>query len=157
MHGMRRGCRECKQPAIKIRSWRLPLTCGSTVPPKLHPTVSYWRNGMHRIANAVSQRNDCAIDDLKVAASFLPYSPWPYSPSDPRRATGLPSRPPPGSVILLQAQLGNTNFSMPDAGTIRVLVLAPECDRFLQLLPPRLILDGLPLDIFTLVSDRTGG
>ena len=69
------------------------------------------------------------------------------------QATGLPSRPPPGSVILLQAQLGKTNFSMPDAGTIRVLVLAPECDRFLQLLPPRLILDGLPLDIFTLVSD----
>ena len=69
------------------------------------------------------------------------------------QAAGLPSRPPPGSVILLQAQLGKTNFNMPDAGTIRVLVLAPECDRFLHLLPPRLILDGFPLDIFTLVSD----
>ena len=68
-------------------------------------------------------------------------------------ATSLPTRPPSGSIILLQAQLGKTSFNMPDAGTIRVLVLAPEDDRFLQRLPPRLILEGFPLDVFTLVSD----
>ena len=70
---------------------------------------------------------------------------------DPNTA-GLPSSPPPGSVVLLRYVNGCTSSQELNASTLRVTVLAPQADPYLQHLPPRLIVPGWGHHIFTLVT-----